>query len=43
LKFIKYNNAFILVEKTADSSFKKYESSATEIYAEKDGKFEVKQ
>ncbi|MBS7256014.1 hypothetical protein [Flavobacterium branchiicola] len=42
LRFISYNNAFILVEKTADSCFKKYESNAKEIYCEKDGKFEIK-
>ncbi|QGK75038.1 hypothetical protein [Flavobacterium sp. SLB02] len=42
LKFIKYNNVFILVEKTVDSCYKKYESSSHEIYCEKDGKFDLK-
>lgn len=42
LKFIKYNNVFILVEKIADSCYKKYESISTEIYCEKDGKFDLK-
>lgn len=42
LRFIKYNNAFILVEKTADSCYKKYESTSNEIYCEKDGKFDLK-
>lgn len=42
LKFIKYDNAFILVEKTADSCYKKYESGSNDIYCEKDGKFELK-
>lgn len=42
LKFIKYNDNFILVEKTADSCFKKYESISTDIYCEKDGKYELK-
>ena len=42
LKFIKYDNGFILVEKTADSCYKKYESGSNDIYCEKDGKFELK-
>lgn len=42
LRFIKFDNAFILVEKTADSCYKKYESSLNDIYCEKDGKFELK-
>lgn len=42
LRFIKFDNVFILVQKTADSCFKKYESSSNEIYCEKDGKFELK-
>ena len=42
LQFISYNANFILVEKTADSCFKKYESNLADIFCEKDGKFEVK-
>lgn len=42
LKFISYDRTFILVEKTADSCYKKYESISTDIYCEKDGKFELK-
>lgn len=41
LKFIAYDNSFILVEKTGDSCFKKYESSSSDIYCEKEGKFAV--
>ncbi|MDR7370834.1 hypothetical protein [Flavobacterium aquidurense] len=42
LRFISFNNSFLLVEKTADSCFKKYESSSKDVYCEKDGKFAVK-
>ena len=42
LKFISYNNTFLLVENAADSCFKKYESNSKDVYCEKDGKFVVK-
>jgi hypothetical protein len=42
LKFIKFNNVFLLVEKTTDGCFKKFESNSNDVYCEKDGKFELK-
>jgi hypothetical protein len=42
LRFIPFKNNFILVEKTAEACFRKYESISTSIYCEQDGKFEVK-
>ncbi|CAI2767363.1 hypothetical protein [Flavobacterium collinsii] len=41
LKFISYDKSFILVEKTGDSCFKKYESNSNDVYCEKDGKFVI--
>lgn len=43
LNYIPYQNIFLLVEKTADSGYKKYESSSNEIYYNQNGKFVVKQ
>lgn len=42
LNYIPYQNIFLLVEKTADSGYKKYESSFNEIYYNQNGKFVVK-
>lgn len=42
LNYIPYQNIFLLVEKTADSGYKKYESSSNEIYYNQNGKFVVK-
>ena len=42
LSFIAYNNAFLLVEKTADSCYKKYESASNDIYCNQDGKITLK-
>ena len=42
LNYIPYQNIFLLVEKTADSGYKKYESSSNEVYYNQDGKFVVK-
>lgn len=41
LRYISYNNTFILVEKTADMCLKKYESISNDVYCEKDGKFVI--
>jgi hypothetical protein len=42
LSFLPYDNAFILVEKTADSCYKKYESVSKEVYCNQDGKIVLK-
>ena len=42
LRYISFNNNFILVEKTEDGCFKKYESNSDLIYCNQDGKFAIK-
>ncbi|WP_074722986.1 hypothetical protein [Flavobacterium frigoris] len=42
LIYIPYHSNFILVEKTADSCYKKFESNSNLIYCNQGGKFELK-
>lgn len=42
LKFIPYNNRFLLVEETTANCYIKYESASEEVFCLKDGKYEIK-